>query len=133
MSADQTIATSEVARPPRRDVRLPPAGTLGAAIVALWTLVAIISPYIAPHDVGALVDDEVFGPIRWALPLGSDYLGRDALSRILVGACYSIGVAAAATFLAIVVGGTLGMLAAVSRGIRYDAGPLLRRTHLDTE
>nr|WP_309144764.1 ABC transporter permease subunit [Bradyrhizobium sp. CCGB12] len=38
------------------------------------------------------------------------------LSRILVGARYSIGVAAAASLFAIVLGGTLGMLAAVSRG-----------------
>lgn len=115
MSADQTIAAVEAQAPPRHRVRLPLAGMIGAAIVAFWVVVAIIGPYIAPHDVGALVDDG-FGPMRWGLPLGSDYLGRDVLSRILVGARYSIGVAAAATFLAILMGGTLGMLAAVSRG-----------------
>lgn len=115
MSADQTIAAVEAQAPPRHRVRLPLAGMIGAAIVAFWAVVAIIGPYIAPHDVGALVDDG-FGPMRWGLPLGGDYLGRDVLSRILVGARYSIGVAAAATFLAILMGGTLGMLAAVSRG-----------------
>nr|WP_258769974.1 ABC transporter permease [Bradyrhizobium arachidis] len=89
---------------------------IGAVIVCFWVLIAIIGPFIAPHDAGALVDDDLFGRMRWALPLGSDYLGRDVLSRILVGARYSIGIAAAATFLAILMGGTLGMLAAVSRG-----------------
>lgn len=116
MSADHTIAAVEAPSPPGRRLHLPLAGVIGALIVAFWVVVAIIGPYIAPHDVGALVDDDLFGPMRWALPLGSDYLGRDVLSRILVGARYSIGIAAAATFLAILMGGTLGMLAAVSRG-----------------
>ncbi|UPK05791.1 ABC transporter permease [Bradyrhizobium sp. 170] len=116
MSTDQTIAAVEAPAPPRRGLRLPIAGMIGVVIVAFWVLMAIIGPYIAPHDVGALVDDDLFGRMRWALPLGSDYLGRDVFSRILVGARYSIGVAAAATFLAILMGGTLGMLAAVSRG-----------------
>ncbi|MCP3371781.1 ABC transporter permease [Bradyrhizobium cajani] len=89
---------------------------VGAGIIGFWILIAIIGPYIAPHEVGALVDDDLFGHMRWSLPLGSDYLGRDVLSRILVGARYSIGAAGAATFLAILMGGTLGMLAAVSRG-----------------
>lgn len=116
MSADHTIVSIEAPTAPRRRLRLPLAGMTGAVIVGFWVLMAIIGPYIAPHDVGALVDDDLFGRMHWALPLGSDYLGRDVLSRILVGARYSIGVAAAATFLAIAMGGTLGMLAAVSRG-----------------
>ncbi|WP_253626043.1 MULTISPECIES: ABC transporter permease [unclassified Bradyrhizobium] len=88
----------------------------GAIIVTFWTVMAIVGPYIAPHDVGVMVDDDVFGPMHRGVPLGSDYLGRDVLSRILVGARYSIGAAAAATVFAIFMGGTLGMLAAVSRG-----------------
>ncbi|WP_456701651.1 MULTISPECIES: ABC transporter permease [unclassified Bradyrhizobium] len=76
----------------------------------------IIGPYVAPHDAGALVDDDVFGHMRWAVPLGSDFLGRDVMSRVLVGAPYTVGVSATATILAVLLGGTLGMLAAVSRG-----------------
>ncbi|MVT76398.1 ABC transporter permease [Bradyrhizobium cajani] len=114
MKNDQTITVIDTS-PPRR-LRLPVAGMVGAGIIGFWILIAIIGPYIAPHEVGALVDDDLFGHMRWSLPLGSDYLGRDVLSRILVGARYSIGAAGAATFLAILMGGTLGMLAAVSRG-----------------
>ncbi|MDE5446771.1 ABC transporter permease subunit [Bradyrhizobium sp. CSA207] len=109
------IAAQKAPASARRRLRLPLAGIIGAGIVAFWVLMAIIGPYIAPHDVGALIDNDLFGRMRWGLPLGSDYLGRDVLSRILVGTRYSIGVAAAATFLAILMGGTLGMLAAVSR------------------
>lgn len=113
MGVDRNITAIE--GPARRRLPLPLAGTIGAIIVALWVVMAIIGPYIAPHDVGALVDDDLFGRMRWEFPFGTDYLGRDVLSRVLVGARYSIGVAAAATFLAILVGGTFGMLAAVSR------------------
>lgn len=114
MNAERTIAALKAPTTPGGS--LPVAGLLGAAIIAFWALMAIIGPYIAPHDVGALVDNDPFGHTRWTLPLGSDYLGRDVLSLILVGARYSIGVPVAATFLAILMGGTLGMLAAVSRG-----------------
>jgi len=113
MSVDRNITAIEA--PARRRLPLPLAGMIGAIIVVFWVVMAIIGPYIAPHDVGALVDDDLFGHMRWEFPFGTDYLGRDVLSRILVGARYSIGVAAAATFLAILVGGTFGMLAAVSR------------------
>ncbi len=117
MSTDHTIEPVESSAPPRRRLRLPLAGLVGAGVVAFWLAVAIIGPYVAPHDVGALIDNDVFGQMSWAVPLGSDFLGRDVLSRILVGARYTIGVAAAATFLAVLLGGTLGMLAAVSRGV----------------
>src|SRR5260221_11920408 len=49
-------------------------------------------------------------------PLGTDYLGRDMLSRILYGARYTIGVALAATVLACLAGTTLGMAAAAAGG-----------------
>ena len=114
MSVEETLATAEPAPPPRRRFHLPPAGMIGAIIVGFWLLMAVIGPYVAPNDVGALVDDDLFGPARRALPLGSDYLGRDVLSRILFGARYTVGVAGAAALLAVFMGGALGMLAAVS-------------------
>lgn len=117
MSAQDSISAVEASALLRRRSQLPLAGMIGAIMIAFWVLVALIGPYVAPHQVGALVDNDGFGRMQWTLPLGSDYLGRDVLSRILIGARYSIGVAAAATFLAILMGGTFGMLAAVSRGL----------------
>ncbi|RXG91893.1 ABC transporter permease [Bradyrhizobium vignae] len=116
MSVDHNNTAIEAPAQPRRRLPLSLGGMVGATIVAFWVVVAIIGPYIAPHDAGALLDDDLFGHMRWKFPLGSDYLGRDVLSRILVGARYSIGVATVATFLAVLMGGSLGMLAAVSRG-----------------
>jgi peptide/nickel transport system permease protein len=48
--------------------------------------------------------------------LGSDYLGRDMLSRVLMGARYTVGISLAAVMLCCFTGVLLGMVAAVSGG-----------------
>ena len=108
--------------PPRRFAwpRLPIFGVVGGAIVLFWVVMAVIGPWIAPHDVGQIVDDDVFGAISAQFPLGTDYLGRDMLSRILYGARYTVGVALLATVMACAAGLLLGMVAAVS-GRMVDA------------
>jgi peptide/nickel transport system permease protein len=108
--------------PPRRFAwpRLPLFGVVGGAIVLFWVVMAVIGPWIAPHDVGQIVDDDVFGAISAQFPLGTDYLGRDMLSRILYGARYTVGVALLATVMACAAGLLLGMVAAVS-GRMVDA------------
>ena len=62
---------------------------------------------------GAVVDMDVFGDFSRPFPLGTDYLGRDMLSRILYGARYTVGVALAAALLASGIGTLSGLLAAV--------------------
>ena len=68
---------------------------IGITVVAFWLPMALIGPYIAPHDVGGVTGDDVFAPMSAQYPLGTDYLGRDMLSRILHGAPYTIGMALA--------------------------------------
>ena len=106
--------------PPRRRrrawPRLPLSGLLGLAVVLFWVAMAAFGPAIAPHDVGAIVDMDVFSPVSADFPLGTDYLGRDMLSRVLVGARYTVGVALAAAMLASGSGLVLGMCAAVWGG-----------------
>jgi peptide/nickel transport system permease protein len=77
-------------------------------------LIALLGPLIAPHGVGAIVADDAFAPMSGQFPLGSDYLGRDVLSRILHGARYTVGLALAAALLASTTGTALGLFAAVS-------------------
>ncbi len=62
-------------------------------------------------------------PAPWFL-LGSDALGRDVLSRVLVGAQLSLGVALLSTLLALVIGGTLGAVAGYAGG--WIDGTLMR-------
>ena len=93
--------------------RLPLSGRLGLGMVVFWAAAAVFGPMLAPHPVGAFVDQNVFSPVSAAFPLGSDYLGRDVLSRILFGARYTVGLAAAAALLASLTGTGLALAAAV--------------------
>lgn len=108
-----SVISSIARRKPRR--RLPLAGVIGCAIFAFWLLMAVAGPYLAPDDAGS-VGDDVFAPISALHPLGTDYLGRDMLSRILHGAPYTIGLALAAVLVASVGGTVLAMCAAVAGG-----------------
>ncbi len=46
-----------------------------------------------PYPVGRIVDFDDFDPISGKFWLGMEYLGRDAFSRILMGARYTVGIA----------------------------------------
>ena len=115
--SSETITAADVAFVSRkRPARIKLGAAIGALIVLFWLAIALFGPWLAPYDVGAVVDTDVFGDFSRAFPLGTDYLGRDMLSRVILGARYTIGIALAATVLAVIAGGTLGMLAAVSGG-----------------
>lgn len=93
---------------------LPLSGRIGLSLVCFWLLIALIGPLLAPHEVGAIVAPDVFGPLSLEYPLGSDYLGRDMLSRILSGTRFTVGLAFAAALLASGTGTALALFAAVS-------------------
>ena len=119
--------------PPRRKLRLSWTGKLGVVIVAFWAIIVVIGPYIAPYHEADFLDESLFvvpgsddmypdtdfqppSKVAW---LGTDYLGRDVLSRILFGARTTIGISLLACLLAYVVGVTLGIAAAVGTE-RFD-------------
>lgn len=91
-------------------------GLFGFVVVLSWALVALFAPHLAPHPVGEIVDADYFGPMSREFPLGSDYLGRDMLSRVLMGTRFTVGIALAAVALASFTGVVLGMTAAVAGG-----------------
>lgn len=89
-------------------------GLFGLALVVFWLFIALFGPLLAPHSVGEIVAYDVFEPLGGEYILGTDYLGRDVLSRILYGARFTIGLALAAAVLAGSAGTTLGIFSAVS-------------------
>lgn len=109
-----TQASAARVRPRRFMAPLPAAGRVGLAVVVLWILIAILGPWITPHRPGAVVSTEVFASMSLRFPLGTDYLGRDMLSRILIGARYTVGLALIAAVGASLLGTVLGLLAAIS-------------------
>ena len=99
-------------------------GVAGVTIVLAVVLIAVAGRYVAPHDPNAPITAPLAGPSSHAL-LGTDFLGRDVLSRLLYGGRSVIGLAAAATLLAYFAGLAIGLAAGYSRS-RLD--PLLMRT-----
>lgn len=89
-------------------------GRIGLGLVTFWLLLAVLGPLLAPYEVGAVVADDVFASLSIEFPLGSDYLGRDMLSRVLYGTRYTVGLAFAAALLASSLGTTLALFAVVS-------------------
>ncbi|MBB4145587.1 ABC transporter permease [Rhizobium rhizoryzae] len=91
-------------------------GMIGLTVIVFWGIVALIAPHIIPHPVGEIVDEDYFGAMSSRFWLGSDYLGRDMLSRVLMGARYTVGISLAAVSIACFSGVVLGMTAAVIGG-----------------
>jgi len=106
------VAQTALEITPRRRARMSLLGRIAAVVVVLCLALAVCGPWIAPYPPGSIVSPTVFGPMTWAHALGTDYLGRDMLSRVLSGARYTIGVALPATLIASGAGTMLGMLAA---------------------
>jgi peptide/nickel transport system permease protein len=101
-----------------------PSGAVGFGILVLVLLLVVVGPYTAPHSSTAPIGVPFSGPSGNAL-LGTDFLGRDVLSRVLDGGRSVIALAAAATGLAYLLGLAIGLVAGYSRSI---ADPLLMRT-----
>lgn len=92
------------------------AGKIGLALVIFWLLVALVGPLLAPYPIGAFVTYDVFEDSSARHWLGSDYLGRDVLSRLLFGARYSVELALGAAVLAVLTGTSLALFAVVTGG-----------------
>jgi peptide/nickel transport system permease protein len=112
-----TKSTSPTALSARFGYRINPVGLAAVAVVLFWAAVALFAPRLIPHSIGEIVDADYFGPISHDLWLGSDYLGRDMFSRILMGARYTVGISLAAVAIACFSGVTLGMIAAITGGV----------------
>lgn len=92
------------------DMASRPSGALGLALVSFHVVLAIVSPAIIPYDF-KVMDAQVIlnGPSaeHW---LGTDNLGRDVLSRTMLGGRQALMVTSISTVMAIAWGGMLGVL-----------------------
>ena len=106
--------------PPKRKFRLTWVGYASCAVVVFWLVICIIGPSIAPFHEMDMDGDDSFLPAGEGeyghFYLGTDYLSRDTLSRVLYGARNTLGISLAATLIAYLIGITLGILAAVKGG-----------------
>ncbi len=84
-------------------------GLLGTVVVVLVCGIALLGPSLAPHADQEVVGTPLAGPSADAL-LGTDILGRDVFSRVLLGGVSLLAVALGATVLAYLIGASWGML-----------------------
>src|SRR2546426_8458596 len=88
----------------------------GLIIVTLLTVSAVFAPWLVPYDpAGQMLQDRLQGP-TWQHPFGNDELGRDILSRILLGARVSMRVGATVVLLSGVAGVLIGGFAGYAGG-----------------
>jgi len=92
----------------------PPTAWFGMLVIFLYLIVALFAPILAPHG-QAQVFPMAYAPWSDEFRLGTDALGRDVFSRLIYGARNTIGIAVATTLLAFLIGGSLGLMAAISR------------------
>ena len=90
-------------------------GKLGLAILMLWLITALVGPSLMQQDGTDMGEAAVFAASSAEHWLGTDYLGRDMLARIIQGARYTVGIALLATILASGIGTTLALLATASQ------------------
>ena len=116
MSGELLLSEAEVVVPTveagRRGLLGSPPAVAGSAIIAIWIVLALAAPWIAPYppnaqDYAAMADPTPSG----AHLLGTDILGRDILSRLLWGSRIVLSLAPTAVAAAMAAGIVMGLLA----------------------
>jgi peptide/nickel transport system permease protein len=113
--APTPVALGRRARVIRR-LRRNPLALASFAVVLVATVVAVLAPWIAPYSPNQTDFGDTFAPP--GTPghlLGTDDLGRDVLSRIMLGMRASLEVGVLAVFTALVIGVPLGLAAGYFR------------------
>ena len=118
----ETVAAPAPARASRRSRALRrftrrPIAVVGLFGVVVAVVVAVFAPLIAPYDAAASDYSAILQPPGTSGHLlGTDDLGRDVLSRLVVGSRASITAGVFATLLAMLVAVPIGMTAGYARG-----------------
>lgn len=92
-----------------------PLSVIGLSVILFVVVIAVFAPFIAPNpeDAGdAIHFGQAFEPPSLKHPFGTDAVGRDILSRVIMGSRLSLKVGGVVQLLAILVGIPLGLIAA---------------------
>ena len=86
------------------------AGAVAAVLIVVLMIVAIIGPYVTPYDPLTTNLREVLRPPSGAYWFGTDHLGRDIFSRVVVAARLDFAIAIVAVSLSAIIGSAVGAL-----------------------
>ncbi|MAW45731.1 MAG: ABC transporter permease [Marinovum sp.] len=93
----------------------PISARFGLIVIAIYIFVALFAPWLAPYG-ESQVFPAPYEPWSKEFIFGTDQIGRDILSRMIYGARNTVGIAVATTALAFLIGGVLGLAAAIAKG-----------------
>lgn len=127
-TAEEAILTSDVRQKPSGLAGIwaavwsfskrKPLGALGAVIILLAIAMAIVAPWVAPHDPESVGVEKKFSPPgTGSALLGTDHIGRDILSRLIYGARISMYVGVMTVLIGITIGTFVGIASAYSGGV----------------
>lgn len=115
-----------------RLIRMNPISLSGLVIVAGFMILGIIAPFITPYpqDAWGLTYnvEKRFLPPSLEHPFGTDEMGRDVLSRVILGARFSLIIAVGVVGLALLIGIPIGLIAGYLGG--HIATILMRVTDM---
>src|SRR2546425_672283 len=122
-----SIPASDAADPrtgaaPTRSLARSPLFVAACAALLLMVAAGLFAALVAPFSPTAIDAAHVFQGPSPRHPFGTDRFGRDLLSRIVFGVRVSLGIAGASIALALAVGGVLGLLAGLGRGVDHVLG-----------
>jgi peptide/nickel transport system permease protein len=123
-SPDTYTAAAEVASVRKRRSRFerswialkkaPISAWFGLIVVSCYVFVALFAPLLAPYG-EAEIFPAPFGPWDETHRFGTDQIGRDIFTRLIYGARNTMGIALMTTLLSFLIGGGLGLVAAINR------------------
>lgn len=103
-------ASTPLAAPVTSDPGLPLGTVIAASLVAVWIVLALFAPLLAPYDPNAVdIVNLLKGPSlkHW---FGTDQVGRDVFSRVLYGARIDILMCLAGVLPSLVIGSVIGLV-----------------------
>ena len=95
-----------------------PLGAIGGVIIVVAVLLALLAPWVSPHDPeGVGIAKKFSPPGTESAPLGTDHIGRDVLSRLIHGARISMYVGVMTVLIGITIGTMVGIGSAYMGGV----------------
>nr|WP_319394863.1 ABC transporter permease [uncultured Desulfobacter sp.] len=100
----------------QRKIKLRSSAWIGIVICCVFLFISFFGDMIAPFSESDFVSETSFLPPSSTFWFGTDYIGRDIFSRLVIGTRLTIGMAFLATLFASSLGSILGILAAIKGG-----------------
>lgn len=88
-----------------------PGAVVGAIILGVLVLAALLAPYIARYDPVVITPADRLQPPNWNHWFGTDAFGRDIFTRVIYGGRISLQVGIVSVLIGMLIGVTLGMIA----------------------